>query len=182
MLFRLVERLGGLRAAMIASAILLLDPYVIRINRRNMLETMAEMWVVAGLYFFWRERDRLNARSVLLIGLIFGLGLLTKELVIFGYGSLLVFTVLAGRWHDIKKVTTIGGIAVSVWTLFPFWAWSVGQWSVFVENKTYNLRRLLGQVHSADLDLARRARALCPGLGWNPVRLFCLQRGRRCAQ
>lgn len=146
MLFHLIERLGGWRAALITLTILILDPFVVRINRRNYLETMTEMWVVIGLYFFWRERDHLNLRKMLFIGTIFGLGFLTKELAIFGYAVIPLFVILAGRWRDLKKVIFIGSVALLLWSLFPFWAWSLGRWDQFIENKTFALRRLLGFV------------------------------------
>lgn len=145
-LFRLIERLGGLRAALLASAIFMLDPFVVRINRRNMLETMAEMWVVIGLYLFWRQRERLTTRNMLLIGTIFGLALLTKELMIFGLAVIPLFTLLTGRWRDFKKAIAICGVALSIWCLYPFWAWSIGQGEKFFHNKTFNLRRLIGLV------------------------------------
>ncbi len=145
-LFRMVERMCNLRAALITSLILLMDPFVVRINRRNMLETMAEMWLVAGLYVFWNERDRLTWRSVLWIGSIFGLGILTKELVFFGYAVIPIFVILRGRWSDLKKVSSIAGVALFIWLLFPFWAWSLGQWDEFVANKAYNFDRLRGTV------------------------------------
>ena len=145
-LFRLIERLSGLRAALLASMIFILDPFVVRINRRNMLETMAEMWVVIGFYVFWRERNRLTNAKMMLIGAIFGVALLTKELMVFGMAVIPLFIILTGRWHDIKKTLLMCGVAVFIWTLFPFWAWTVDHGPKFLDNKTFNLRRLIGLV------------------------------------
>ena len=82
LLFLLVERLRNMRTATIASLILLLDPFVVRINRRNMLETMAEMWVLAALYLYWNYRDRLTTRNLLGIGALWA-GNPHQELVFF---------------------------------------------------------------------------------------------------
>lgn len=146
LLFLLVERLRNMRTATIASLILLLDPFVVRINRRNMLETMAEMWVLAALYLYWNYRDRLTTRNLLGIGALFGLAILTKELVFFQYAVLPIFAVLSGRWRDLKKIGIIAAVALCIWLLFPFWAWSLGQWPEFVANKAYNFDRLRGTV------------------------------------
>lgn len=146
LLFLLVERLSNLRTATVVSLFLLLDPFVVRINRRNMLETMAEMWVLAAIFAYWHYRDRLNLRNVLTIGLLFGFALLTKELVFFQFITLPIFMLLSGRWQHLKKLLLIGGIAFCIWLLFPFWAWSLGQWSEFLANKAYNFDRLRGTV------------------------------------
>jgi 4-amino-4-deoxy-L-arabinose transferase-like glycosyltransferase len=144
--FRLLEDLTTFNTALLGSFLLILDPFVIRINRRNYLETLAEFWIVAGLYLYWRNRDNMTLPRTIMIGLVFGVGLLTKELVMFGYGVLVVFVFVAGRWQDIKRVILIGMVAFGTWCLFPFWAWSVGQWDVFIWNKTYNFQRLIGKV------------------------------------
>lgn len=144
LLFRFVERLGGLRAALLTSTLFLFDPFVVRINRRNMLETMGEFWVLLGLYLFWCERNRLKWPQTILIGTIFGLALLTKEMMIFGLAVLPLFILLSKRWQDIKKVGMICGIALAVWLLFPLWAWWIGYGQAFIENKSHNVRRLLG--------------------------------------
>lgn len=146
LLFLLIDRLSNLRTATVVSLFLLLDPFVVRINRRNMLETMAEMWILAALLAYWHYRDRLNLRNIVLIGLLFGFALLTKELVFFQFIILPIFMLLSGRWQDLKKLLLISGIAFCIWLLFPFWAWSLGQWSEFLANKAYNFDRLRGTV------------------------------------
>lgn len=146
LLFLLIERLSDLRTATIAALLLLLDPFVVRINRRNMLETMAEMWVLAALYLYWRNRDQLSMRKIVWIGFFFGCAILTKELVFFQFVTIPIFVVLSGRWKDFKKIGLIAAIALLIWLLFPFWAWSLGQWSEFVANKAYNFDRLRGTV------------------------------------
>ncbi|MEM7029661.1 MAG: glycosyltransferase family 39 protein [Chloroflexota bacterium] len=146
MLYLLLTDLAGNRAALLSVSLLILDPFVLRINRRNMLESMAEMWVILGLYLFWQRRDRLTPSNMLLIGLVFGVALLTKELTIFGFAVLPIFVIIRGRWTDLRKVAAMGVVAACIWSLFPFWSWSVGQSDAFFDNKLYNFRRLTGQV------------------------------------
>lgn len=145
-LYALLVRLVDYRLAFLACLLLLTDPFVIRINRRNMLETLAEMWVVIGLYLFWHYHQRMTFVRLLVVGAVFGLAFLTKELTIFAFMTIPIFQVIVGHWKSVKRFVAIGVISVAVWGLFPLWSVIIGQWHIFLDNKTFNVQRLLGMV------------------------------------
>lgn len=72
-------RLRGLRMAAFVGVLFVLDPYVQRINRRNMLETATIFFVALALYLFVSGDTRTSLWRWLGPGLAFGLALLTKE-------------------------------------------------------------------------------------------------------
>jgi hypothetical protein len=50
LLFLIGRRVAGWWAGLLAASVFALDPFMIRINSRNLLETMAMFWVLAGYY------------------------------------------------------------------------------------------------------------------------------------
>jgi hypothetical protein len=148
----------GLFLALIFS----LDPFILRINRRAMLETMAGMLVLAGmaLYFVnskpypawknssWRLLQSLVPKPGLIIaGLIFGLALLTKELVFISLIAVVMFAILEFIYnlitsrrrddpiriitnfsHTIYPALIVISIAWLTYLLYPLWALFIGEW------------------------------------------------------
>ena len=145
-LYSLMMKLLDYRVAFACCLLLLSDPFVIRINRRNMLETLAELWVVLGLFLFWHYHKKLTLLNSLMIGSIFGMAFLTKELTIFAFLTIPIYLIITGQWNEAKWMIGIGGIGICVWSLFPIWSVMIGQGDIFLENKTFNLQRLLGMV------------------------------------
>jgi 4-amino-4-deoxy-L-arabinose transferase-like glycosyltransferase len=166
----------GLLLALIFS----LDPFILRINRRAMLETMAGMLVLAGmaLYFVHSKPNPTRRNSswgwvqslvpkpgLIIAALIFGLALLTKELVFIGLTAVIVFGILqflyhlivtrskSGRSHifeifihTIYPAALVTSIAGLTYLLYPLWALYLGEWSIFSQEKTLGFKRLLGLV------------------------------------
>lgn len=146
LLFHLGRHLGGYLTATLVWLLFMFDPFIIRINRRNMIETLAEGLLVAALCYFYLRRNRFGLGSQLIAGLLFGAALLTKELTIFGYLTLPLYAILRRDGKLFWAVLRVGLVAACCWSLFPLWAWLIGQWDYFLDVKTYTLRRFLGQV------------------------------------
>jgi hypothetical protein len=52
------NKLHSYKAGLVAAALFIVDPYVQRIDRRGMLETLAMLFVLLGLYMFFTERPQ----------------------------------------------------------------------------------------------------------------------------
>lgn len=166
LMWQLVRRLAGSAAGLVAAGLFVLDPFVIRINSRVLLETSAMMWILAGfvslLPVLEREDDgRLNAdtwpsafRSVttgavpvraLLAGLFFGLALLTKDPTAFL--SVAPF-LAAAAIPTVQRRTALATIATTalVYAPYPIVVALAGDWRTFVQEKGVGVLRLLGEV------------------------------------
>ena len=73
------HKLHSYKAGLIMVALFLMDPYVQRINRRNMLETLAMLCLLLGFYIFFTSEKHLTKRQWIGSGIAFGLATLTKE-------------------------------------------------------------------------------------------------------
>ncbi len=82
LVYILARKLGGKRMAFLAMGVYILDPFILRTNRRNMLETLTELWVVVAFLLFYAWHARFSFRRQILLGVVMGLALLTKELAI----------------------------------------------------------------------------------------------------
>lgn len=174
------KSLHSTKLGLLLALIFSLDPFMLRINRRAMLETMAGMLVLAGmaLYFVhskpnpawrnskWRLLQSLIPKpGLILSALIFGLALLTKELVFIGLVAVILFGVLQFVYHLIKPrhrdgisqiiaifihtiypAVLVTSIAALTYLLYPLWALYIGEWSIFSQEKSLGLKRLLGLV------------------------------------
>ena len=91
LLMLFVHKLHSYKAGLIAVALFLMDPYVQRINRRGMLETLAMLFVLLGLYIFFTHRPHLTKWQHLGSGTAFGLAMLTKEPMFLELLALIVY-------------------------------------------------------------------------------------------
>jgi len=177
-LFLLARRMSGTRMAVLAVVLFMWDPFVLRTNRRSMLETMTELLILIGFYVFYISQDNFSLHRQLLCGLIWGLALLTKELAIICMTCLGTYTLispyrtaafrgrvcpktnwLAGYLREIRgtllyKRDLVRGVLISfltslaVWSAFPIWAFSVGEGERFIETKLSLLKRWLGFIQN----------------------------------
>ena len=90
------SRLAELVPAAVAGTVLAFDPFVLRQDGRVMIETPATLWVVAGWLVLLTAGTAVGTRRAVIAGLLFGLGLVTKDLT--AVASVLPL-VLAGRWR-----------------------------------------------------------------------------------
>ncbi len=148
LLWRLVERMAGRRVAAFSAMLFALDPFIIRINSRVLIETAAmaallgaELVVVGSL----RRRGELTVRRAVAAGVLFGVALLTKEPT----GILFVVPLLVApflglvRWRT--SLVTLATAAV-VYAPYPLWVVATGRWQLFTDAKLTGLQRFLGEV------------------------------------
>lgn len=118
------RRLHSLPVGALFGVLFVGDLFVQRINRRAMLETAAELLIVIGLYLFLRYRHDVRARTAVLIGAAFGLGILVKEIAAIGLLILVTFAVVFDR-RLLPRVVAAAGVAASMWAVYAAWALSV---------------------------------------------------------
>ncbi|RMF44669.1 MAG: hypothetical protein D6755_08930 [Anaerolineae bacterium] len=94
LVYLLARKLGGKRMAFLAMGVYMLDPFILRTNRRGMLETLTELWVVIAFLFFYLWHTHFTFRRQIALGVVMGLSLLTKELAIVSLVALYPFIAL----------------------------------------------------------------------------------------
>jgi 4-amino-4-deoxy-L-arabinose transferase-like glycosyltransferase len=151
-------RLAGLRAGLLMALVFLLDPFVERVNRRAMLETLSMLLVLVGVVAF-DPRGRVPTRSrVLLAGLAFGLALLTKEVAVIGLLGI-GLAVLAFERQARRAAAAVWGIALAVYALFPLWALATGELDRFL---LFRLGAVLRVLRISTVVLPPEARVTTP--------------------
>jgi hypothetical protein len=136
------RQLGGLRVGLLSAALFLLDPYVQRIDRRNMLETLAMLLVLVGLYLFIALRGRRwrgKRFRWLLAGVAFGLAALTKEAMVLQLVTLAGIAVWARR-EDARDGQRTIAVACAVYAIYPIWAFLSGNGQNYLAYKVFDLR------------------------------------------
>jgi 4-amino-4-deoxy-L-arabinose transferase-like glycosyltransferase len=149
LLLLLGHRLHSLKAGLLMAGIFLLDPYVQRINRRAMMETLALLFALVGLYIFFTRRPRLTGWQKFGAGLTFGLAALTKEVMALELLALLSF---ASWWRrdllaDALRVTAIAGAS---YLAYPLWAIAMGHSDGYFRYRLSGFARFFGLVKPLD--------------------------------
>ena len=145
LLFLIGNRLQGIRTGFCIALLFCLDPYVQRINRRNMLETMAALFVVLGVYLYQRQLHtrRRRALDALPVGLAFGLALLTKEVMIFAL-AIPFLVALFYRREQLRWAIMVAIVALAVYAMYPMMLTLGGYGSDYFSMKSSQALRLLG--------------------------------------
>jgi hypothetical protein len=142
------RRLAGWPAGITAAAIFALDPFSIKVNGLNMLETPTMLWVLLGYGVLFsalvREDHLISRRRVAAAGLLFGLALLTKEISAF-----LTLLPLGGcfvlGWAMPRARSALAGVvALAVYSVYPAVVYAIGDWETFVDQKFLGVWRLIG--------------------------------------
>jgi hypothetical protein len=136
-------KLHSYKAGLIAVALFLMDPYVQRINRRGMLETLAMLFVLLGLYIFFTHRPRLTKWQRLGSGIAFGLAMLTKEPMFLELLALIIYGIWSRR-SQLRDVAWVAAIASVVYLPYPVWAVAVGQGNNYLSYKLLGIVRIIG--------------------------------------
>jgi 4-amino-4-deoxy-L-arabinose transferase-like glycosyltransferase len=150
-LFGLGRRLAGWSAGVLTAAIFALEPFVIKMNSRNYLDTAAMLWVVLGYYVLFSamndEKKWLPLRRVLAAGALFGLALLTKDLTAFA--TLLPLAVCFFMNWGIPRLqcALIGVVTMLVYAPYPIVVYAIGDWRDFSYQKLRGASRLAGLLH-----------------------------------
>ncbi len=153
LLYLIVRRIAGGRAGVAAATLFALDPFIIRQNSLNLLDTSAILWVMCGYgVLVWSMdehglRYRSPGRQVLwegTVGVFFGLALLTKDMMVFltllPLAACVVFNLSLPR----AAAALIGGIACFVYALYPAALIAPGGWGQLAAIKLHGISRLIG--------------------------------------
>ncbi len=141
------RKLHSYKAGLFTAALFLMDPYVQRINRRNMLETLAMLCILLGLYIFFTRRSHLMKWQRCIAGIIFGVALLTKEPMFLELLALVIYVLLFRR-HQLRDVIWVATIATSIYLLYPLWTIISGQWNGYLSYKLFGISRITALVTS----------------------------------
>jgi hypothetical protein len=136
------HRLHSTRAGVLMAGFFALDPFVQRINRRSMLETLAMLLALLALYIFFTYEHRVSIWRQLGAGIVLGLGILTKEIVAFEVLVLVLFALWARR-SQLGDALRVTGIAVATYLVYPAWAFAIGEGDHFLAYKLFGAGRFL---------------------------------------
>jgi 4-amino-4-deoxy-L-arabinose transferase-like glycosyltransferase len=145
--FYLVRRIVGDVAGFLAAAIFTIEPFLIRIDSRNLLEPSAELWILLGVWGIVDMGERpLTTRRSVLVGLAFAAALLTNEPTFFvtvvPLGACWLFRWAVPRRSCVEIVAT----AMGVYSVYPMLAIASGNWGEFYDQKLRGLMRFFGQL------------------------------------
>ncbi|MBA2712042.1 MAG: glycosyltransferase family 39 protein, partial [Rubrobacteraceae bacterium] len=145
------RRLAGWSAGIAAAVVFALEPYVIKMNSRNYLDTAAMLWVVLGYYVLFssigEERRRLPLWRPLAAGVLFGLGLLTKDMVAFATLLPLAVCFFTGWAMPRLQSMLVGVVALLTYLPYPLTVYAIGDWRDFSYQKLRGVSRLAGFIH-----------------------------------
>jgi 4-amino-4-deoxy-L-arabinose transferase-like glycosyltransferase len=148
-LLGLGTRLGGWRVGAVSFLLFALDPFIIRMNSRNLLEALALLSVMVGyLAIAWRPLDRepVAKSRVAVAGLAFGAALLTKEMTAFLTLLPLGLVFVTGLALPRRTTLAIIGVALLVYSVYPLTVLLVGLGPEYVAVKLTGVFRFLGLV------------------------------------
>ncbi len=151
-LFLLARRIGGWRASLVAAALFALEPFVILVNSRNLLETWAMFWVLLGYYNMTHlTHTPPSRRHIMGAGVSFGAALMTKEpmafLTLLPLGILFIL-----NWSIPRRATVlIGAIASVIYAFYPLAVAMTGTWGEFEKQKFSGLYRVSGVIHETPI-------------------------------
>lgn len=148
-LLALGTRIGGWRVGAVAFALFAFDPFIIRMDSRNLLEITALLAVLLGyLGLAWSpsKAGPVGRVRLVIVGLAFGAALLTKEMTAFL--TLLPMAVLFVTGACLPRRTSfaIAAIALLIYSLYPITVVALGLGPEFVSVKLSGLLRFVGIV------------------------------------
>ena len=136
-----------LRAGLVAVALFVIDPFILVMNSRNLLETSMMLWILLGYaVLLSTPRGPLSTRRAVLTGILFGLALLTEELAAFL--TLLPMAVLwaTGWWGRRRDPLLVAAAALALYAVYPIGSVLAGVGPAFVTAKFSGVLRLIGVV------------------------------------
>jgi len=136
------RRLHSYKAGLAAAALFLMDPYVQRINRHSMLETLAMLLVLLALYIFFTRRPHLTSRQRLGAGVAFGLAMLTKEAMFLELLGLIGYVVWSRR-SQLRDVAWVAGIASALYLAYASWVVAIGQGDKYLFYQLFGVTRVV---------------------------------------
>ena len=154
--WRLSSRLPSRRrylAGGLAALITTVDPVMVHYGRQVLIEPFALCLLLAALLWGLRYEAVPRARWIMVMGLLAGMCLLTKELTVFWLLTPAVAGALSRDWGKVRAGLIAVAIAIGFWvTTFLGWSIWLGQLDNFSNTKFFTLERLLGIVQSTGLN------------------------------
>ncbi len=143
-LFLFVRRLWNARAGVVAALLYATDPYVLSVTRHLYIEPMAMLLVIAALWLVYESLGRWTLRRCLLVGAVFGLALLTKEITF--YALLIPGLLVLQRQMRLRQLGIVAGVAACTYGVYAVWAVAAGYGQQFTSLKVHQTERFLGLV------------------------------------
>jgi len=144
-LFVIGRCVAGWRAGSASALLFALDPFIIRINSRNLLQTSAIFFVLVGYCIIVYCVNRPHSwRCALGAGCAFGIALLANEPVAFITLLPLGVCLLLNWAIPRRSALLIGVTACMIYTVYPLGAAVNGTWKAFQDQKLTGVRRLVG--------------------------------------
>jgi 4-amino-4-deoxy-L-arabinose transferase-like glycosyltransferase len=144
LLVLLGRQLHSIRAGSVMAALFVLDPYVQRINRRSMLETLAMLLTLTGLYIFIAYRQRRTRWRWFGSGIAFGLAALTKEAMLLQLLTLVGFA-MWNRRADLGDAMRATAVALLTYASYVGWTFATGQ-GAYLSYQLFGLSRLVAPI------------------------------------
>lgn len=147
LLFVLGRKLRNISTGLTMVLLFVLDPFTLRSARRNLLEVLTMLLIVLCVLVLSRYPRGLGRWGTLVLGLLFGLVILTKEIAFFVLVLPALFLLLGQPStfrRFIPSLIVSGMISVLVYSLYPLWAYLTGNWSDFVNIKSFQYLRFSG--------------------------------------
>ena len=145
------RKLHSYKAGLIMAALFLMDPYVQRINRRNMLETFAMLCLLLGIYIFFTHRQRLMKWQWLGSGIALGLATLTKEAMFIPLFALLGVVAWTRRTQLTDAVRVVA-IACLLYLSYPLGEIAVGNGPNYLAYKLTELGWVVSSITGYGLE------------------------------
>ena len=146
LLFLLGRNVAGTVAGIAAALIFAADPWVIRIDSRNLIETSATFWIVLGycllVYYIRRPRSTWLAIGA---GLAFGIAALSKDPTVFLTLLPLAICFTLG-WAIPRRIALlVASITCLVYAVYVLAVTLAGDLPLFLFQKSGGVRRLAGE-------------------------------------
>jgi hypothetical protein len=148
-IFWLGRVLAGWLAGVTAGAVFALEPFAMKMNSRNYLDTAAMLWVVLGYCVAFstiRDSEKRLWKS-LLAGFLFGLAILCKDVTALITLPPLFICFVLGWCLPRAHSALVGIVAVLTYAPYPLVIYLQGNWSDFVYQKSLGASRLAGLIH-----------------------------------
>jgi 4-amino-4-deoxy-L-arabinose transferase-like glycosyltransferase len=157
-IFWLGRALAGWLAGVTAGAVFALEPFAMKMNSRNYLDTAAMLWVVLGYCVALSavmddEREKRLWKSVL-AGFLFGLAILCKDVTSLVTLIPLFVCCLMGWCLPRAHAALAGIVAVLTYAPYPLVIYLRGDWADFVYQKSLGASRLAGLIHMTGFNKA----------------------------
>lgn len=138
-----------IRAGAITFLLFAVDPFIVRINSRNLIETSVLLWVLFGyLVLLTAPRGPLSRGRTLVAGILFGLALLSKEMSAFLTLLPMAILWLTGWFGRRRDPLAVALVAAALYAVYPVGSVLAGVGPAFVTDKLSGLLRFLGVVRT----------------------------------